>query len=289
MPPMPRLPVLLFLAAVSLRPSAQAAAPEAQTPSPDAEGCTWVESVGTVGVLDRDHPYQAEAAAQQLARDAAMQRFLGRRVSLRHTIFAQAELGRQPALIEDMLKTNKSGRILKEEVVGKGYRSLPGCVDCRYTLRLRACLVPESLDTDKGFSVDLQISRELFYEGDAAALEVVATRDCYLYLYDVGANGETSLIVPNVNIPEQRLKAGVVWRYPGENAKELGLDLKAQLPSSRPPVSAETIRVVATKVALPARTADPKDGGYFGVMRRMISSNVAWAEDARQFTIYERR
>ena len=123
-------------------------------------------------------------------------------------------------------------------------------------------------------------------EGDRAVITVTSTRDAYLYLYNVGMNSETSLLVPNEFIPEARIRAGQTWTYPDPETTKRGVYMEAQLPEARPPVSAEVIRAVATKMPLPASYYDPARGGYLGVMQKLNASAYDWAEDATAFAIY---
>jgi hypothetical protein len=94
--------------------------------------------------------------------------------------------------------------------------------------------------------------------------------------------------MPNANVLEKRLKAGETWEYPDAEAKKMGIRLVAELPQEGDDVSAETIRVVAAKAALPKSVTNPADGGWLGVLRRLTRTQVEWAEDAEAYTIYKR-
>ena len=181
--------------------------------------------------------------------------------------------------------------IIKEKIGTQGYQDAPGCPTCRYHLELKACVLPLDSDRDKDFRVELQLSRVHFVQGDEAKLTITATRDCSVYLYDIydlARDNKTALVVPNEAVPTKTLKAGETWEYPDEDAKKAGVRLVAELPSKSDTISAETIRVIATKTPLPAAVCDPKDGGYLGVLRRLHHSKVQWAEDAAAYTISDR-
>jgi len=115
---------------------------------------------------------------------------------------------------------------------------------------------------------------------------VTASRACSIYLYDVGMNGETALLVPNELVAAAELKAGQVWEYPDEALKKRGVSLVAQMPDEKSSASAETIRVIATKTALPKTVYNPAGTDYLGVVRRLNRSKVEWVDDAAAFTIY---
>ena len=109
-----------------------------------------------------------------------------------------------------------------------------------------------------------------------------------MYLYERGIDwGKTSLIAPNDRVHESHLKAGQTWEYPEENARKAGVSkLVAELPEGYK-VSAETVRVIASRTPLPPKVTDPAEG-FLAVLRRMNAARVDWAEDAQAFTIYEK-
>ncbi|PIR15756.1 MAG: hypothetical protein COV48_12605 [Elusimicrobia bacterium CG11_big_fil_rev_8_21_14_0_20_64_6] len=244
-----------------------------------------------MAVGPQDTRHQTRAAAMEHARAAAVQDFLGVEVKSKFMDFQQEGLRGESRLTEGILQTTRNGRILKESVLEEGYRDAPDCPACLYRLRLKACVLPKDASGDKDFVVELKVSNQRFLHGDEARLSMTASRDCWVYLYniyDLGSKDQTALVVPNENIKEKRLKAGVTWEYPDEEAKKLGVRLVAELPQADDTVSAETIRVIAAKAALPMSVVSPKDGGWLGVLRRLNRTKVEWAEDAEAYTIYKR-
>lgn len=257
----------------------------------DPDGCTWLEGSAAVAVGAQDTRHQTRAAAIEQARAAAVQDFLGVEVKSKFMDFQQEGLRKETRLTEGILQTTRSGRILKEEILEEGYRDAPDCPGCLYRMRLKACAIPREAAGDKDFFVELEVSNQRFLHGEEAKLKVTATRDCWVYLYniyDLGSKDQTALVVPNENVKEKRLKAGESWEYPDEEARKLGVRLIAELPQESDAVSAETIRVIASKAALSGRVTSPVDGGWLGVLRRLNRANVEWTEDAEAYTIYKR-
>lgn len=250
-------------------------------------GCEWLETDGKVGVGNEETRAQARAAAQSEARKRAMEAFLGVDVEQGTLDFNHESLRNQEQLIESIIKTTRNGRVLDEKVVSEGYRDGPGCPGCQYQMRLRSCLVPLPSSSDKEFQVTVGMPATNLREGEEAQIKVTATRDCYVYLYDVDMDGATSLIAPNEYVNEIHLKPGDTFLYPDpELRKGRGIKLVAQLPEGKD-VSAETIRLVATKVPLPKDRQDPAMGGYLGLLRRLNSSRLDWTDTAEAFTIYK--
>lgn len=260
--------------------------PTAQIGRKDAKlGCTWVRSTATVPVGGHESRDQARARAIEGALDSALRDLLGVEVSQRSLDFQQESLRGQTTLIESVLRTTRRGCIVSQRLEVDEYRDLGDCRDCGYHVDLQACIKERPADWDKDFVVELGLSRDRFAEGDAATISVTARRDAYVYLYDVQMNSETSVIAPNEMFPEVKVKAGQTWAYPDEAAAGRGVRLVAQMPAGNLPVSAETVRVIATKTPLPAKVYDPSQGGYLGVVQRLNAAGLEWAEDAAAFTI----
>jgi len=257
----------------------------------DPEGCTWVEGESSVAAGEQDSRHQVRAAAIEQARAAGVQDFLGVEVKSKFMDFQQEGLRNESRLTESILQTTRSGRIIKEGVLEEGFIDTPGCPACRYHVKIKACVVPRESASDKDFHVELGLSRVRFVQGDEAKIRVTVTRECSIYLYnvyDLGSQDKTALIIPSEIAPEKHMRAGESWEFPDEEARKRAVTLTAMLPKPTDEVSAETIRVVASKTPLPKSVYDPTDGGWFGVMRRLNRSKVEWAEDAEAFTIYKR-
>ena len=273
--------------AVTAAPMPEAPAAISTVGEKDARlGCTWVAAEATVPVGGNESRDQARARTIEKALDAAMRDLLGVDVNQRSLDFQQESLRGQTNLIESVLRTTRRGCIIDQRIITDEYRDLGTCRQCGFYVDLKACIKERPADWDKDFLVELWLSRDHFMAGDEAKISVTPRRDAYVYVYDVGMNSESALIVPNQYIPEVKVTAGQTWQYPDADAvKRYGLYLEAQMPADKPPVSAETIRVVATKVPLPAKLSDPFQGGYLGVVQRLDSAGIEWAEDAAAFTI----
>jgi hypothetical protein len=263
----------------------------------DPEGCTWLEGEAVVVIGPEASRHQAHAAALEQARAAAVQDFLGISVNSKFMDFQQEGLRKDAHLTESILQTTRNGNIIKEKVLEEGFQDIPAsagapvCPACRYHMRMKACVLPKDATADKDFRVELEVSQARFFAGDEATITVTATRDCTVYLYDVYDLGEvdkTALVIPNDAIPNKTLKAGESWTYPSDDDKKAGIHLVAELAKADQDVSAEVIRVIASKVPLRKGVYDPTDGGYLGVLSRLHRSQVEWTEDAAAYTIYKK-
>lgn len=248
--------------------------------------CTWVEATGRVSTGEDDTPFQARAAAIEQARKSAMQDFLGVAVKSRLLDFQEEGFRSDEHLTESVLQTTRRGLILHERVASAGYEPVGDCPTCRYAAVVDDCLADVS-PAEKDFQVELDLPRQRFVEGDEASLSVTATGDCYLYVYDVDPDGATGLIVPNDQVPEVHLKAGDTFTYPDDALRRSGIRLVAELPAGHS-VSAETIRVIASREPLPEKLRQPGADGYFGLVRRLHESPMHWSDDAQAFMIFKK-
>lgn len=103
--------------------------------------------------------------------------------------------------------------------------------------------------TDSGaFSVSLIADRGLtgtYFDAEEMVLTVLATKDCWLKLYQIDGKGDVKLIYPNQYSGEGRIPAGVLVQIPRQGAP-FAFKLGA-------PFGVETIRAVASTVAFQAK------------------------------------
>ena len=271
----------------------------------DSENCTWVESSARVPFGEQDTKHQARAQAISEARVKAMERLLGVHVQHRFLDFQQeSSLKGEVLLTEHLLRVTQLGRVLKEDILRAGPVDLKGCTACLYEAQIKACILPLQDRSDKDFRVYLSLNQSRFHDGDEAQITVSSTRDAYVYVYNVDTDWNATLIVPNDYAPDNRVIAGGTFSYPNEALRGKGIRSVARLsPGSK--VSAEMIRVVATKAPLPYSIVNPSgptsternlhtsgeihgSGSFLKLMHKLQSIDVEWVEDAQAFTIQAR-
>ena len=279
--------------------------PDVQVLKADPAGCTWVEATGSVSFGQQDTKHQAMAQAISEARAKAIEGFLGIIIHDRFINFQQeSSLKGQVGLTESLLGVTQLGRILKEVVIAHGPRDAGDCVGCRYTAHIRACVMPLTDYSDKGFKVDVSLDRTRFVDGDEGLIQVTTTRDAYIYIYSVDLDWNAAMLFPNDFAADNHVKAGQAFIFPSEDLKKRGGRVKARLPAGAS-VSAEMIRVIASHEPLPPSVADPaaskaeaKDsrgtieiqgtGTFLYLMHKLQATQVEWVEDAQAFTIYKK-
>ena len=293
--------VLVWMSAVVFA----AGDPDVQVLQADPDGCTWVEARAGVDFGQHDTKHQAMAQAISEARAKAIEGFLGVKVQDRFINFQQeSTLRGQVGLTESLLRVTQLGRILKEVVIGHGPRDAGDCAGCRYAAYIRACIVPLADHSDKGFKVDVTLSRTRFVDGDEGLIQVTTTRDAYLYIYSVDVDWNAAMLFPNDFVADNHVKAGQALIFPSEDLKKRGVRVKARLPAGAT-VSAEMIRVIASKEPLPSSLLDPAardetqkgthstseslgTGTFLNLMHKLQATQTEWVEDAQAFTIYKK-
>ena len=264
---------------------------EAKVLDTDPDGCTWVAATGSVRFGDQDTKHQAFAQAIAEARRKAMGTLLGVRIDHRFMDFqGESSLRGEFVLTEQLLRVTQLGRAIKEHILRVGPVDDPGCAACRIEAQIRTCLVPEKDRSDKDFQVHVRLSRSSYQDGDEVIITVTSTRDSYLYIYNVDMDFRAALIAPNRYVPSVEVKAGETWIYPGDALRAKGLRATARLlPDSS--VSAETIRVVASKAALPSSLVflthqqTMTQPSFFEFLRALLATDIEWVEDVQAFTI----
>jgi hypothetical protein len=265
--------------------------PEAKVLDTDSDGCTWVVATGSVRFGDQDTKHQAFAQAIAEARRKAMDTLLGIRIDHSFMDFqSENSLRGEFVLTEQLLRATQLGRAIKENVLRVGPVDDPGCAACRIEAQIQTCLVPEKERRDKDFQVHVRLNRSSYQDGDEVIITVTSSRDSYLYIYNVDMDFRAALIAPNKYVPSVRIKAGEAWVYPSDDLRTKGLHATARLlPSSS--VSAETIRVIASKAALPSSLVllthqqTSTQPPFFEFLRALLAMDIEWVEDVQAFTI----
>lgn len=234
-------------------------------------GCKWVAARADVPAgTDVD---QGRAAALALARRKASALLLGRDPG-RAPDFTEAAFSGQ---LEELLRATKSSRSEAENVVDEKRKG------GRHLLTLEACLKPAKGGGD--LRVELTLNQTRFMEGQDARALVTVNHPARVYLFSADFSGKVRQVFPegpaidNAGSPDKPLV------FPDETARGEGVHLRAQLPAGRK-TSVEFLRALAI---------DGEPGTLFegrtewaSVVAALEDAGMAWAEDARVFTVYAR-
>lgn len=175
-------------------------------------------------------PEQARHEALQRARDEALVRTAGVRVAAQQLrLRAEEADGNVRDGFSSLVETSTEGRIVDESVT---YRTrLENDVPV-YEATVVAVVELADGARDPGFTLHLatEPSSRTLRDGEDLALEVTASRRCYLTLIQIGSDGTPGLLIPNRFVAEIALEAGRTLRIP---AKSSEFRIRARIPEGR--------------------------------------------------------
>ena len=250
-------------------------------------GCTWVNATGIADVTNSMSPAQARALAISDARRISLKKILGVEIRSRDLVFQQSGLKNHDTLIQSLVQTMRQGRILNEKVGQNGYVASASCPYCQYQAAVSDCVKPLTQKSDQNFWVRVSLTKQHLTNNESDQIQVSASTDCSIYLYDQSLDGSISLIAPNDYVSKLHAGPNHTLLYPDpKNADEDGLELIAQIPSGQK-MSAETISAIASKQPLPEIIYKiRKKDDYFSLLKRLNASPYDWTDDAQPYFIY---
>ena len=179
----------------------------------------WVRGAASVA-LAHITPEEARRKARDAAREDALAQVGVDVIGASAYRVSEESDGSESMLWEQFAHFTQAttrGRIVEEEVLVDGPELVGGQVRHRVEIRARVSL--EAGEPDPGFQLDLELNESVFRSGEYMALELQATRDCYVTIFNLYANDSLSVLLPNPVLTDNRLVAGEVRRVPPEGAR----------------------------------------------------------------------
>lgn len=123
---------------------------------------------------------------------------------------------------------------------------------------LKRCYVMKSLarleNPNPGFKINLSIdkgSQAVYRPGEVVSISMEPTRDCYVYLLDIGTSGKITLLFPNRWQPNNQIKAG--QKFVIDSLDENGdYQIEVFLPPGE-----ERLKAIATTMPIPLEQISP--------------------------------
>jgi len=184
-----------------------------------------------VGLLSQDRQWiEAEGLAlmaemnQQQARTAALNEARAEAVRVVAGVKVRAESFRvQTEVTQDQKATvsrdffasvNRDvayGHVVQEEILFEGavtLATIPGKPpQVYYKVKIRAQVEMEKGEPDPAFSLQVKTNKEVYKENETMTIDLQATEDCYVYVFNLLANDSLLVLFPNRYFPDNRLKA----------------------------------------------------------------------------------
>ncbi len=200
-----------------------------------SEKSVWVESDGEAYMSEIDTPKEVIARAKKDAQSKAVEKAVG--VFIRsHTLVSNSQLA------EDLIYAAVRGKIEKTEIIKKGWDDKDRNL---YKIRLKVLIEPVYPEKGHGISIKLSLSKSVMKEGDDVKIFYQASKNCYVYIFSVAADGSVTLLMPNSMNQENNIKANKAYEFPVGGSS---IRLKALfLPDYKEKVAEEKIKIIATK------------------------------------------
>lgn len=142
-----------------------------------------------------------------------------------------------------------------------------------HRVEIRARVRPETGVPDPGFALELNLADKegshLYRHGEPLVMELEATRECYVTIFNLYGNDSLLVVFPNELMPNGRLAAGELRRIPPPGA---GWELPVGLLPGRDR-DQEMLLAVATKQPVPFRRADGVRQGLLAVEEALLAIN----------------
>lgn len=132
--------------------------------------------------------------------------------------------------VEDFISLSKqesSGRIVQEDEPQFSESTMGG--ERYLELFYRAKVARDQGKRDPGFRVLFEMSQDSYREGDTIRMKASSDRPCWLYVFNVGRDGQFSLIWPNIYDRDNALVPGRTRNLPTDENR---YDLVAELNQS---------------------------------------------------------
>ena len=154
-------------------------------------------------------------------------------------------------------KSTVSGVITAEEILEDGF---PKEIKNGYekTMKLKAYVEPVSGQRDPGFYIDAHLENNMLKSGDELAFSITPSKDCYLYVFNLMADHNIMLMMPNEYFTENYIKGGITMEIPDPAIRKYQKFRVAPMPGEE--ITSESIYIVCTKEKVPIISELPMIG-----------------------------
>lgn len=148
-------------------------------------------------------------------------------------------------------------------------------------VEMTAKVVPEAGNPDPSFKVDLKLNRTSFQSGEEVVLKVEATKECYLTVFNLGADDTVRVLFPNKWQPDVPLNANSTMEIPDPSMRDSGVFhiRVANLPGHKR--DGEMVKVIATRrrIDLSGQAETLSGFGPMGTPKMAMTSLAKWLSE----------
>ncbi len=153
-------------------------------------------------------------------------------------------------------RSTVSGVITAEQTLIDTLQAIQG--GYKKTIRIKAYVEPVSGQRDAGFYIDVALENNLLKAGDELAFSVTPSKDCYLYVFNLMADQNIMLMLPNEYFEENFIKGGTTMAIPDPVIRKYRKFRVAPMPGEE--LTSESVYIVCTKEKVPAIRDLPQIG-----------------------------
>jgi len=256
----------------------------------------WTGGQAFVSIGDNETLAEARRHAENEARREAIAKANGTEVTGK-TILENSQI----AL--DLVSAYEEGLIASEQIL----ESRPEVIESAgkhfvlWRVRLNAQVTPPRVVRhDPQFRAEISLEKTTFVEGENLTITVAPTRDSYIHVFNVGADGAVTTLVPNRYHPDKFVRAGIRFRFPSAEQERQGIRLTATLPEDARS-SEERITVIATRQDIDLIGTDFREGAfkiYDGKTTALITTlnqklsglaDTDWVQDVVAYRVLKRK
>lgn len=237
-----------------------------------AQEPVWIEVEGSC-VVANITPEEARQKAITNARNEAIKQAVGVQVSEDITRTVTEDMVNNESTIYDnfskLSRSTSFGKIIREEPLIKDEIALLDGTPV-YNIKLKALVVKEEGNPDYGFEVKIKMDKDVFFssaarQSDEIKFNIWASKDCYIYLFNLMSNDSVQLIIPNQYISNNNKYINGAEKQEFERELENNnISFIASLPPGKDRVT-EALYVVALKEKIDFFPAD-EDASATGIM-----------------------
>jgi len=220
----------------------------------------WVEVEETRNFSNSVSPDRAKQELLQILRNKAVSKKVPPNVEVSQLLTdvmseSEGSASEQTAW-SGFFKHTVSGVITAEEIlidklqpVEDGYKK---------TIRIKAYVEPVRGQRDAGFYIDVALENNLLKAGDELAFSVTPSKDCYLYVFNLMADQNIMLMLPNEYFEDNFIKGGTTMQIPDPVIRKYRKFRVAPMPGED--LTSESVYIVCTKEEVPAIRDLPQIG-----------------------------
>ena len=200
-----------------------------------AEKPLWITAEGESFQGEMDTLKEVKTRAKREAETKAVEMGVGTFIKS-HTLVSNSQVA------EDLIYAAVRGKITKEEIIFSDWDAKERNL---YKVKIKALVEPVYPEKGEALSVRLHLSKTDLKEGDEVQIFYQVSKDSYVYIFSVAADGSVTLLLPNSNTQDNFSKTGKVYQFPPKDSQ---IQLKALfLPNYKEISAEEKIKIIATR------------------------------------------